>query len=43
MGPTGSDKTTLSDKLGETAKHKKINADEIRKRFNDWDFSLREE
>jgi adenylylsulfate kinase len=40
MGLPGSGKTTLSDKLGKLLNAKRVNADEIRKRFNDWDFSL---
>ena len=40
MGLPGSGKTTLSDKLGRLLNAKRVNADEIRKRFNDWDFSL---
>tara|TARA_X000000950_G_C13585977_1_gene525339 strand:- start:31 stop:456 length:426 start_codon:yes stop_codon:yes gene_type:complete len=40
MGLPGSGKTTLSDKLSKILNAKRVNADEIRKRFNDWDFSL---
>ena len=40
MGLPGSGKTTLSDKLGKLLNAKRVNADEVRKRFNDWDFSL---
>ena len=40
LGLPGSGKTTLSDKLGKLLNAKRVNADEIRKRFNDWDFSL---
>jgi adenylylsulfate kinase len=43
MGLPGSGKTTLAEKL-QTELHKNgpcewINADEVRKEFNDWDFS----
>tara|TARA_B100001057_G_C22359462_1_gene760257 strand:+ start:176 stop:586 length:411 start_codon:yes stop_codon:yes gene_type:complete len=40
MGLPGSGKTTLSDKLAPLIKAKRVNADEVRKKFNDWDFSL---
>ena len=40
MGLPGSGKTTLSDKLAPLLKAKRVNADEVRKKFNDWDFSL---
>ena len=40
MGLPGSGKTTLSDKLAPFIKASRVNADEVRKKFNDWDFSL---
>jgi len=40
MGLPGSGKTTLSDKLAPLIKASRVNADEVRKKFNDWDFSL---
>ena len=40
MGLSGSGKTTLSDKLAPLIKASRVNADEVRKKFNDWDFSL---
>ena len=40
MGLPGSGKTTLSDKLAPLIKAKRVNADEVRKKYNDWDFSL---
>ena len=40
MGLPGSGKTTLSDKLAPLVKASRVNADEVRKKFNDWDFSL---
>ncbi len=40
MGLPGSGKTTLSDKLGKLLKANRVNADEVRKKFDDWDFSL---
>ena len=39
MGLPGSGKTTLADELGPLLKAKRLNADEIRKEANDWDFS----
>ena len=39
MGLPGSGKTTLSNKLAPLLKAKRVNADEVRKKFNDWDFS----
>ncbi|MDC1382941.1 AAA family ATPase [Candidatus Puniceispirillum sp.] len=39
FGLPGSGKTTLSKKVSERLKALHLNADEIRKRFNDWDFS----
>ena len=40
MGLPGSGKTTLSDKLAPLIKASRVNADEVRKKFNDWDCSL---
>ena len=39
MGLPGSGKTTLTANLKKTLKADWINADKVRKRFNDWDFS----
>ena len=39
FGLPGSGKTTLADKLGTILDAERINADEERKRLNDWDFS----
>ena len=39
MGLPGAGKTTLADKLATKIPSVRINADEIRKRYNDWDFS----
>jgi adenylylsulfate kinase len=39
MGLPGSGKTTLADELGPMLKAKRLNADEVRKEANDWDFS----
>ena len=39
MGLPGSGKTTLAIKLSKILKAKLLNADKIRKKFNDWDFS----
>lgn len=39
MGLPGSGKTTLAIKLSKRLKAKLLNADKIRKKFNDWDFS----
>lgn len=39
MGLPGSGKTTLALKLSKKLKAKWLNADKIRKKFNDWDFS----
>jgi adenylylsulfate kinase len=39
MGLPGAGKTTLAKLLGKKIKSTWLNADEIRKKFNDWDFS----
>jgi adenylylsulfate kinase len=39
MGLPGSGKTTLANKLGPMLNAKRLNADEVRKKANDWDFS----
>ena len=39
MGLPGSGKTTLAKELAPLIKAKRINADEVRKSFDDWDFS----
>ena len=39
MGLPGSGKTTLASRLVPLLKAKWLNADEIRKKYNDWDFS----
>tara|TARA_A100001015_G_C14755892_1_gene619438 strand:+ start:137 stop:586 length:450 start_codon:yes stop_codon:yes gene_type:complete len=39
MGLPGAGKTTLASKLKSLLDAKWLNADEIRKKFNDWDFS----
>ena len=39
MGLPGSGKTTLASELAPSIKAKRINADEVRKAANDWDFS----
>ena len=39
MGLPGSGKTTLSSELAPLINAKRINADEVRKEANDWDFS----
>ena len=39
MGLPGSGKTTLASELAPLIKAKRINADEVRKAANDWDFS----
>ena len=40
MGLPGSGKTTLADVLGPMLDAKRLNADEVRKEANDWDFSV---
>ena len=39
MGLPGSGKTTLADELAPMINAKRLNADEVRKEANDWDFS----
>ena len=39
MGLPGSGKTTLANELGTMLDAKRLNADEVRKQVNDWDFS----
>ena len=39
MGLPGSGKTTLANELGPMFNAKRLNADEVRKEANDWDFS----
>ncbi len=39
MGLPGSGKTTLANELGQMLNAKRLNADEVRKAANDWDFS----
>ena len=39
MGLPGAGKTTLANELATIIKSKRLNADEIRKAANDWDFS----
>ena len=39
MGLPGSGKTTLANELGSKLNAKRLNADEVRKEANDWDFS----
>jgi len=39
MGLPGSGKTTLANELGTMLDTKRLNADEVRKEANDWDFS----
>ena len=39
MGLPGAGKTTLANELAKLIKCKRLNADEIRKAANDWDFS----
>ena len=39
MGLPGSGKTTLAEELAPMLNAKRLNADEVRKKANDWDFS----
>ena len=39
MGLPGAGKTTLADELAPMIKAKRLNADQVRKAANDWDFS----
>ena len=39
MGLPGSGKTTLANELAKSIKSKRLNAEEVRKAANDWDFS----
>ena len=39
MGLTGAGKTTLANELAKLIESKRLNADEIRRAANDWDFS----
>ncbi len=39
MGLPGAGKTTLAGELAPMLKAKRLNADEVRKAANDWDFS----
>jgi adenylylsulfate kinase len=39
MGLPGSGKTTLANELATLLEAKRLNADEVRKEANDWDFS----
>ena len=39
MGLPGSGKTTLANELAPMLEAKRLNADEVRKEANDWDFS----
>ena len=41
MGLPGSGKTTLAKKIVTMFKAKWLNADDIRKKYNDWDFSFK--
>ena len=40
MGLPGAGKTTLADELAPLLKAKRLNADEVRKAANDWDFEM---
>ena len=40
MGLPGAGKTTLANELAPMIKAKRLNADEVRKAANDWDFSV---
>ena len=39
MGLPGSGKTTLANEIAPSLNAKRLNADEVRKEANDWDFS----
>ena len=39
MGLPGAGKTTLANELATLIKTKRLNADEVRRAANDWDFS----
>ena len=39
MGLPGSGKTTLANEIAPSLDAKRLNADEVRKEANDWDFS----
>lgn len=39
MGLSGSGKTTLANRLGVILNADRLNADEVREKYNDWDFS----
>ena len=39
MGLPGAGKTTLADEMAPLLNAKRLNADEVRKEANDWDFS----
>ena len=43
MGLPGSGKTTLANELAPLLNAKRLNADEVRKEANDWDFPKRVE
>ena len=43
MGLPGAGKTTLANELAPMINAKRLNADEVRKAANDWDFLKREE
>ena len=40
FGLSGSGKTTLANELNKQIQFTRINADDIRKKWNDWDFSM---
>ena len=43
MGLPGAGKTTLADEIAPLINAKRLNADEVRKAANDWDFSAEDE